>query len=513
MQKPERLTSPKAMRAIFDQGPPQPCPDPFNMAAYVLAKAATRPDKIALAVLEPSGAEHWSYSRLEAAVRGVATGLLQAGLAPGDRLLMRLGNTVEFPIVYLAAITVGIIPVPTSSQLTTAELDRILPDLAPAAIAASPGTSLPSDTPRVLDPTQLNEWMSLPPADFQIGPADRPAYIVYTSGTAGQPRGVVHAHRAVWARRMMFDGWYSLGENDRLLHAGAFNWTYTLGTGFIDPVSVGATALIPSPEVTADILPLLLERHGATIFAAAPGVFRRVLRHWPDRPMPKLRHGLSAGEKLPEATRLAWENATGTSVHEAYGMSECSTFLSGAPAHPAPPGVSGFPQPGRRIAILGEDGTPVEMDQDGEIAVHESDPGLMLGYLNAAAETEARHTGNWFRTGDRARMGADGAIIYLGRADDMMNAGGHRVSPLEVERAFHDVPGIAECAAVEFPVKSDTTVIALFYEAKKPLADADLEVTARKTLAAYKCPRLYRHVAHLPRSANGKISRKLLRQT
>ena len=104
-----------------------------------------------------------------------------------------------------------------------------------------------------------------------MGDPDRPGYIIYTSGTSGQPRAVTHAHRAIWARRMMWEGWYGLTENDRLLHAGAFNWTYTLGTGLLDPWTRGATALIPGKGVTPDTLGLLMQQHDATIFAAAPG--------------------------------------------------------------------------------------------------------------------------------------------------------------------------------------------------------------------------------------------------
>lgn len=111
----------------------------------------------------------------------------------------------------------------------------------------------------------------LTPAPYAMGEPDRPAYIIYTSGTSGHPRAVVHAHRTVWARRMMWEGWYGLLEQDRVLHAGAFNWTYTLGTGLLDPWARGATALIPGHGVASEALGLLLKQHDATIFAAAPG--------------------------------------------------------------------------------------------------------------------------------------------------------------------------------------------------------------------------------------------------
>jgi len=192
---------------------------------------------------------------------------------------------------------------------------------------------------------KLRAMYGLTPAPYAMGEPDRPAYIIYTSGTSGHPRAVVHAHRTVWARRMMWEGWYGLLEQDRVLHAGAFNWTYTLGAGLLDPWARGATALIPGHGVASEVLGLLLKQHDATIFAAAPGLYGRLLRTELPR-LERLRHGLSAGEKLPEATRSAWEKATGTPIHEAFGMSECSTFISGSPSGPVPRGTLGHPQRG-----------------------------------------------------------------------------------------------------------------------------------------------------------------------
>lgn len=480
------------------------------MAAHVLGRAADRPDKTALAVLGADGAETWSYARLSGAVRGIATGLLRQGLTAGERVLMRLDNTPEFPLTYLACIAVGLVPVPTSAQLTAPEVTAISADIRPRLIVASPGVALPRDDAPVLEAAALAGFHDLPPADFAFGDPNRPAYIIYTSGTSGRPRAVVHAHRAIWARRMMWDGWYGLTPDDRLLHAGAFNWTYTLGTGLMDPWAVGATALIPAPGTPPAALPGLLAAHGATIFAAAPGVYRQMLRAALP-PLPALRHGLSAGEKLPETLRAAWQAATGTAVHEAYGMSECSTFISGSPAAPAPPGTLGRPQPGRRVALIGLDG-PVPKDETGTIAVHCSDPGLMLGYLDQPDETAARFQGDWFLTGDLGRADASGAITYMGRADDMMNAGGYRVSPVEVEEALAHFPGLAEVAAVELRVKAETTVIAAFYTAADLLDEDALHRFAAARLARYKCPRLYIHVPGLPRGANNKLLRRKLRQ-
>ena len=496
------------MLSIFDQGPPPPCPAPFNMAAHVLRRAEDLAEKTALSILGSRGTDDWSFARLRAAIQGTGTGLLQAGLTPGDIVLMRLGNTVDFPIAYLGAIAVGIVPVPTSAQLTEAETARMIEDLSPAAILRDPAIAC-AQHPTVIGLNQLVAMRDLPPTPFAMGDPNRLAYVVYTSGTSGNPRAVAHAHQAIWARQMMVDGWYGLRESDRLCHAGAFNWTYTLGTGLMDPWTIGATALIPEPGTDLTDLPDLLHRHKATIFAAAPGVYRKILQQ-PQLPaLPDLRHGLSAGEKLSRTLHERWTNITGTELYEAFGMSECSTFISSCPAHPARGDALGQPQPGRRVAILGPDG-PVPQGQEGTIAVHRDDPGLMLTYLNAADEAHARMQGDWFLTGDQGVMAADGRITYLGRDDDMMNAGGYRVSPVEVEAVLSRYPGIAQAGAATVEVKPDTFVIVAFYTGPEKLDETALHTYVSDKLARYKQPRAFVHLPALPTGGNGKLLRRAL---
>jgi acyl-coenzyme A synthetase/AMP-(fatty) acid ligase len=486
-----------------------PCPVPFNLAAHVLARAATCADKPALEVLHPEGADIWSYARLEAAVRGCGTGLRALGLPAGARVLMRLGNTPAFPVLYLAAIAVGLVPVPTSAALTAPEITAMAAAIDPALVVGQDGVALPDHPASVLAAAEILAMSALPPCDYDMGDPNRLAYVVFTSGTSGKALAVAHAHRAIWARGMMREGWQGLTEADRLLHAGAFNWTYTLGCGLLDPWVAGATALIPDGSIPSTGLPALLARHRATIFAAAPGVFRQMLRA-PMPPLPALRHALSAGEALPEATRSAWEAATGTLVHQAFGLSECSTFVSGSPARPAPHGATGYPQAGRRIAVLDDAGQPAS---EGTLAVHQSDAGLMLGYLDAPAQTAARYAGDWFLTGDQVRQDADGAITYLGRHDDLMNAGGFRVSPIEVETALARFAGLQEVAVTEVEPTPGTRIIACAYVAAHPIDETALAAHAAQNLARYKQPRTYLRLDALPRNANNKLNRRALRAT
>lgn len=488
------------------------------MAAHTFAAARHRPDHVALEVLDAPGevAARWTHAELAETVRRTAGGLAAMGIRAGDRILLRLGNTADFPLVFFAANALGAVPVPVSAMLTAAELAPLIADLEPALIARGSGLALP-DPPgvAVIEPDDVAALRRADPVDFAATDADDPAYMVYTSGTAGRPKGVVLAQRAAWARRMMWRGWYGLGPDDRVLHAGAFNWTYTLGAGLTDPWAAGATALIYAGPPDRQVWPALARAHRATIFAGAPGVYRQML----EAPglaegFAGLRHGLSAGEALPAAVRAAWSGATAKPIHEALGMSEISTYISAAPDRPAPPGFTGYPQPGRRVAILPEAGTdPVPRGTEGLLAVSRHDPGLMLGYWRRPAETEAAFRGEWFVTGDRAVMARDGAIRHLGRADDLLNAGGFRVSPDEIEAVLAEHPGVVEAAVVERPVRAGVTVIAAFYVARgAPVAEADLARHCAARLARYKCPRIFRPVEALPRSANGKLQRRRLPQ-
>ncbi len=500
-----------ASLSLIDEGLPPAVPPRFNLAAHVLAGMARRPGHVALEILAPDGTvRRWRHGEIVAAIEA-ADAFFRRRLSPGSRVLLRLGNSVRFPIAFLGAIRAGMVPVPLSAQLTACEVGTVADDIAPALALVDPDLPLPQLEVPVLPEDELPTESECrhPPAPTA---ADAPAYIVFTSGSTGRPRAVVHAHRAILARQMMHRDWYDLRPNDRLLHAGAFNWTFTLGTGLMDPWSVGATALIPAPGTPPDALALLAGRGGATILAAVPGIYRKMLKE--PRPIPSLRHGLAAGESLLPTLRNAWRETTGTDIHEALGMSEISTFISGSPARPAPRAAVGFAQRGRRVAILDPD-TPSRILPRGEVgmlAVSRRDPGLFLGYLGAESETRIRFHAEWFLTGDLASLDETGAFRHHGRADDMMNAGGYRVFPREVEEALATHPGIAEVAVTDIEVKPGVRIIAAFCVPKEGTAPGRDEIVAiaSKRLAVYKRPRRVVFLDALPRSANGKIDRRRL---
>jgi len=511
--------------SLFDEGAPEPCPHAFNAAAYCLsASAQAHPDKTALIVvsdplsLEP--AERWSFAQLHDAVQRLAAGFKHMGLQPGERVMLRLGNHSSFPLIFFATIAAGGIAVPTSSQLTNREARFIAEDCGARFVCTSADLKLDDvakGCTQLLD-DDIRDLMSCEDlADYAHTHADDPAYIVYTSGATSAPKGVLHAHRAVWARRMMFEGWYGLSETDRMLHAGAFNWTYTLGAGLMDPWAVGACTIIYNGDKDPGVWPRLAAEHQATLFAAVPSLYRQMLKYADHigEGFAHLRHGLTAGEKLSESVRENWQSVTGKPLFEALGMSECSTYASSSPTVAVKPGFTGRPQKGRRVAILNlDEGSTqtVALNEAGLLALHKDDPGLMLGYWKQDSQTQAAFRGDWFLTGDLALLDEDGYLQYLGRADDLMNAQGYRVSPQDIEDVLVHHPAVHECACTEIRVRGDLSIIGAFIvtHANAQPSVQDLTAYATERLAAYKMPKQFIFVDALPHSATGKVLRREL---
>ncbi|TPI59062.1 acyl--CoA ligase [Mesorhizobium sp. B3-1-7] len=499
-------------------------PAKLNLAEYCIGRAATAsPGKTALLVVSdadrPQDAERWTYAALDLAVRRVAAGLLAEGLSPRDRIVLRLPNTSDYALLFLGAMAAGLVPVPISAQLTGSETAFLVGDSGAAAMVET--SSLASATApsacKVLDDAALIRLKNTAePAGFADTDAEAPAYMIYTSGTSSRPKGVVHAHRTVLGRKSMHVDWQGLSASDVMLHAGAFNWSYTLGVGLLDPWACGAMAVLYNGPNDIAVWPKLIDAVGATLFAAVPSLYRQMLKYCSLQPgcLPTLRHALAAGEALSPAVLHGWYAATGKQLYEAFGMSECSTFVSNHPGMPVRPGSPGKPQAGRPIAVLPLDGgvEPVAAGETGLLAIHRSDPGLMLGYWQRPEEQQAVFRGDWFVGGDLAAFDDDGYLWHRGRADDIMNAGGYRVSPLEVEAALAGCAGVAEIAAAEHHVRSDVTVIAVFVVRdgdSRTTAD-DIMAIAERRLAAYKRPKQVFFVPSLPRNANGKLLRRQL---
>ena len=449
-------------------------------------------------------------------MRRTAGGLAARGIGRGDRVLLRLGNSADFPILFFAANALGAVPVPTSAQLTTAELAPILADLAPSLICLGPGLDLP-DQPGapVLGPPEIAGLRAHDPLPFAGTGPDDPAYMVLTSGTGGRPKGVLHAQRAAWARRMMWDGWYGLTPDDRVLHAGAFNWTYTLGAGLTDPWAIGATALVYAGPPDRHVWPRLAAAHGATLFAAAPGVYRQMLgAAGLAEGFATLRHGLSAGEALPEPIRRAWTEATGKPIHEALGMSEISTYVS---ACPDPPGAARHrrlpaarPPRRRPRKTTAPTRCPAAPTAPRRLPPRPRPDARLLEPPRRNRRRLPRRMVRDRRPRPHGRGRRHHPPRPRRRPDERRRLPGQ---PAEVEAALLAHPGIADAAAVDLPVASGATIVTAFYVPRNSaLPEAELAAHCADRLARYKCPRAFHAVAALPRSANGKLLRRQLRE-
>ncbi len=529
----------RAISAPRFAGPP--CPDRFNIARATVGRFAREtPDKDGLLVVTGAGADapviRWTYREIETAVLGIAALLRARGLGPGDRIAVRLGNTPAYAFTVFGGFAIGAVPVPLSDQLTDGEVAGLVADCGARALVIADGPPEAAGTSAAMSPAailritleEIEAAMAAGAAgagaDYADTRSDDPAFLVYTSGTTARPKGVLHAHRSAWGRRPMIEGWYGLTAADRLMHAGSFNWTFTLGTGLTDPWMSGATAIVMTGDKSPEVWPGLLKRTGATLFAAVPGLVRQILKYGDGdvlADLPALRHGLIAGDTPPPGLFEDWERATGTPLFEALGMSEISTYVSFAPGIPRKPGAVGRPQPGRAVAILpdvpaGTPGAdePLAPGEIGLLAVHRSDPGLMLGYWNRPEEEAEVYRGDWFAGGDLAHMDRDGTVFHHGRGNDIMKPGGYRVAPQEVEAVLASHAGVAEAACVDVEVKPGVSVVAAYIVARDPAAppgEQDLFEHAAAHLAVYKRPRIIRFVGSLPKTPNGKLTRAALR--
>jgi acyl-coenzyme A synthetase/AMP-(fatty) acid ligase len=471
-------------------------------------------------------------SRFAQALRGL-------GVAAGDRVLIRLPNCLEYSVAFLGAMKRGAIPVPTSTLLTSDEVEYLARDSGAVAMVTDAGTwhalgSMLERQEALRDVVLVGggdaRGARLAVHDFadrlaaidgweppHPTRADDPAYLVYTSGTTGYPKGVLHAHRALLGRQPSSEYWFDFSPaGDRVLHAGKYNWTYVLGTGLMDPLHRGHTAIVCEGAMDAAAWPRRIARHGATIFIAVPTIYRQILQKTATTgaDLPTLRHCMSAGEQLPAEVLDGWRARLGLDIYEGLGMTECSYYLCETRSRPIRPGSAGFAQPGHDIVLL-DPATwrEVPLGSEGMICIPRTDPGLMLRYWNQPEETALAFHAEWFLTGDYARRDADGYLWFLGRRDDLINTFGYRVSPFEVERVLRTHPDVTDVAAVGEEVGPGKIVVAAYVTTRAgdaSGADAVLAY-AHEHLASYKAPRIVYLVDELPRTRNGKVQRRALR--
>lgn len=465
--------------------------------------------------------------------------LRNLGVALEDRVLIRLPNSLAFPIAFFGAMKRGAVALPTSTLLTAEEVLYLARDSGASVLVTDkamwgnlhdklegltslrhvlltgPGEVSSQGNSGVLDLdaelAKIKVWEAAHPTR-----PDDPAYLVYTSGTTGYPKGVLHAHRAMIGREPAARYWFDFAPGgDRIVHSGKFNWTYVLGSALMDPLYRGKTVIVHEGKNDAAGWLKLIARHGATIFIGVPTIYRQILQQTQSgqADAPTLRHCMSAGEHLSDEVLGQWRQRFGMDIYEAVGMSECSYYLSESVFRPIRPGSAGFPQPGHDVHLLDpETLEEVAPGDEGMICIPATDPGLFLRYWQLPEETAKAFKGGWFLTGDFAKYDDDGYIWFLGRRDDIINSFGYRISPHEIERVIKNHPAVADCAAVGEERSQDKVLVTahVMLHAGATASADDLVAYARQFLASYKVPKIVYIVENFPRTKNGKIVRRQL---
>lgn len=464
------------------------------------------------------------------------------GLKPRDRVLVCLKNSLAYPISFFGVMKAGIIAVPTSTLLSGSEVKYLAEDSQAKAIVLSAsmyenlvpylenldnlrtiviagidsveGIKKPKNI-NIYALNQIFKEVDKTPKHYK-SKSGEPAYLVYTSGTTGYPKGVLHSHRSLIGRKPATDYWFNFKDSDRIMHSGKFNWTYVLGSALMDPLYNGHTVIAYEGANDASTWINLIKKHECTIFIGVPTIYRQIIQKtdFTLEDCPSLRYCMSAGEHLSDEMLGLWKNRFKQDIYEAIGMSECSYYISHSIHNPIRPGSAGFPQPGHIVKLLNpETLEEVGVEEEGMICIGEDDPGLFLEYWQLEEETlKSRHDGYFF-TGDYARRDKDGYIWFIGRKDDIINTFGFRVSPHEIERVVKTHPDVADCVAFGLDIEKDKTLVAIAVIGHSPLSkekEEEILKFSQANLAKYKAPKEIFALVDYPRTKNGKVLRKQL---
>ena len=341
--------------------------------------------------------------------------------------------------------------------------------------------------------------------------ADDPAIIAFTSGTTGTPKGTVHFHRDLLIPADTF-ATHILGapRGARWSATPPIAFTFGLGALVLFPFRHRGTAVILSDTSPAGIL-ASIARHRVELLFTAPTAYKALLAHGvAGHDLTSLATCVSAGEHLPAATFEAWRAATGLALVNGIGATEMMHIFVAAAGDAIRPGATGRAVPGYTACVLDADDRPLSVGE-GRLAVRGP---TGCRYLDDPRQANYVVDG-WNVTGDRYRLDADGYFWYLARADDMIVSSGYNIAPPEVEAALCSHPAVAECAVVGVADPDRGQIVKAFVVARAaPDAGlaAALQDHVKATIAPYKYPRAIAFVAALPRTANGKLQRHLLRE-
>ena len=516
--------------------------DHYNIAdEFVSRPARLCPEKSAILGTGRS----LTYADLEALVGRVAQALRSANCKPGERVLIALPDSAELAAAFFGAAKIGAIAVPVNPMARAADYRHWLENCG-ARIAivhapilgefcsgvpgesaldllviyeGTPGTEKPERvTRRILE---WGDW--LPSRADSVGThptlATDPAFFLFTSGSGGAPKAVVHRHQDMGvAARNYARGVLGLRADDRLFSVSKLFFAYGLGNGMYFPLYFGASTILYPDRPRPDNIAALIKEHRPTVFFSVPTFYASLLRESEkglDLEFSSVRLAVSAGESLPAEIFQQFRQRFGVEILDGIGSSEMlHIFLSSRPGE-ARAGSCGREVPGYEARILDDSGEPARVDEPGNLWV--KGESAFAEYWRIPELTARTKRDGWVNTGDKFSRDADGYFYYRGRADDMMKVSGMWVSPGEVENALLGHAAIADCAVVGNPdavgLVRPVAYIVLRQSVTNTAGGLDSEIYGwlRTRLPGFKCPQEYRFVKELPRTATGKVQRFLLR--
>jgi acyl-coenzyme A synthetase/AMP-(fatty) acid ligase len=504
-------------------------PKRLNLAQEVIGPPMTRGLGSHLALVGEGGSI--TYETLERQVNAVAAGLLRLGLKQGDLALIKMSNCTEFAAAFLATVKLGVIPVLVNSLLSASELLSIVEQAQPRLVfTEAAGRGAVRELQRAglfkevvcagdAAPGEISFASLLEPSGANVSTADtaadKPAFIVYTSGTTGKPKGIVHAHRWIVALGDLNRHRLPPQKNDVVMATGEWSFISALGHNLLFPLRNCVTGAILSGRASPENVLRCIEKHRVTILYSVATVYRRLLgmpNFEREYDLSSLRCAHATGEALREATYHEWKNRVGAELYEHYGVSEYQLVIGHSIQHPVKPGSVGKGLPGVRVAILDDDFKPVPSGELGQFAISTKDPGLFLGYYKDRERTEAVVRNGWYSTGDLAYQDVEGCFYIAGRRDDCFKSRGIFISPTEIENALQKHPAIIEAAVVPEPdaeIGNKIRAVAVLTDGQPPsdaLAQSVREML-QSQIAPFKLPHKIEFAKSLPKNAVGKILR------